>query len=149
MAVAKTLYSEKQVLNMMYDYHWNMKGLQNMRSRLESIFAKTTNYGIEATMPKAVGGVSDPIYNEILRREQATKALDDIREKVLLIQHFANSPMYDRMDWKNKMILNLTLEGMSQRQIADELQLHHNTVHSRQRQIAKKIVQNVQEVTNF
>lgn len=145
----KPHHMEKQVLNMMYDYHWNMKRLQDMRNSLENIFAKTTNYGIEATMPKAQGGTSDPIYNEILRRERAAKSLGPLREKVLFIQAFVNSPAYDRMDWKNKLILDLTLEGMSQRQIADELQMHHNTVHSRQKQIAKKIVQNGQGVTCF
>lgn len=146
-AAAVKTFNEQRVLEMMYDYHWSMKRLQDMRESLNKIFTKTTAYGVEATMPKAQGGVGDPVYNEILRRERAAKALDPLREKVLFIQHFTNSPAYDRMDWKNKLILDLTLEGMSQRQIADEMQMHHNTIHNRQKQIAKMIVQSGQAMT--
>lgn len=147
-------YTERQVLDMMYEYYWSMKRLQDMRSNLENIFAKVAAGGVESTMPKGQGGTSDPIYNEVLRRERATKALEPLRRKVLFIQRFTASPAYDQMDWKNKIILELTLEGLSQRQIADELRMHHNTVNNRQRQIAKKITagqngQDGQTVTSF
>ncbi|MBG9756149.1 hypothetical protein [Lysinibacillus sphaericus] len=49
--------------SMITDYHWMVKAIKEMRSEMV-IGAKTAQYGIEATLPKATGGVSDPIQLE-------------------------------------------------------------------------------------
>lgn len=135
----KMRYNEQQVLGMMYDYQWSVRVLQEKRSSLESIFVQTAKYGIETSMPKAQGHVNDAVYNEVLRRERATKSLNSVREKVLFLQNFLETDEYEDMDFHNKMILNMTLEGMTIRAIGRTLELHHNTVHRRQQAIARII----------
>lgn len=135
----KMRYNEQQVLGMMYDYQWSVRVLQEKRSSLESIFVQTAKYGIETSMPKAQGHVNDAVYNEVLRRERATKSLNSVREKVLFLQNFLETDEYEDMDFHNKMILNMTLEGMTIRAIGRILELHHNTVHRRQQAIARII----------
>lgn len=135
----KMRYNEQQVLGIMQDYHWAMNRILDMRESLNEIFARTTKYGVEATMPKGQGHVNDPVYQEILRRERAKKSLEPLFRKVTLIQTFMDTSIYDSMDWKNKLILNLTLEGATVRAIGGELKMATTTVYSRQKAIARII----------
>ena len=43
--------------------------IKEMRAEM-IIGAKTAQYGIKATLPKAAGGVSDPIILEVIRRSK-------------------------------------------------------------------------------
>ncbi|MFJ5766790.1 hypothetical protein ACIP9C_15670 [Lysinibacillus sp. NPDC093210] len=45
------------------DYHWMFNVIKEMRDEL-IVGAKTAQYGIEATLPKATGHVGDPILQE-------------------------------------------------------------------------------------
>lgn len=44
---------------MITDYHWVVNAIKDMRAEMV-IGAKTAQYGIEATLPKAACGMGDP-----------------------------------------------------------------------------------------
>ncbi|MFF2797160.1 hypothetical protein [Lysinibacillus xylanilyticus] len=66
----RTLVITPDVLDsMIRDYHWMINVIKEMRAEM-IIGAKTAQYGIKATLPKAAGGVSDPIMLEAIRRSK-------------------------------------------------------------------------------
>ncbi|MEK4425888.1 hypothetical protein [Solibacillus sp. FSL K6-1523] len=65
--------SKGNIMQWIEDYHWMIETIKE--SEVEEIatalpVAKVAGYGIEATMPKASGGVSDPVFYEVNRRTQ-------------------------------------------------------------------------------
>lgn len=136
MAVATKQYNDQQILDVMQRYADILEGADRAAATLESVSIKTSKFGIEATLPKAQGLTSDPILNEVLRRRTAVQRARKLDERVVHIQRFVNSPAYDCMDWKNKLILELMLYGLSQREIAEEVGIAQPAVQRRQHKIA-------------
>lgn len=66
--------------------------------------AKTAQYGIEATQPKEVGGVGDPIMQEAITRSKNTKMVGEYGKKLL----------YNVAGDRELQVLNWMLDGKSQ-----------------------------------
>ncbi len=132
-------YNEHQILEMMLDYSQNIAILENLREET-NVGAGIAQYGIEATMPKGQGETGDPVFREYKRRNKVFLRYGEITEKLLPIQNFVESPDFDsKLDLINKIILDLTLEGKTQRHIASVVELSFQAVQKRQRQIAQII----------
>ena len=111
--------NKKEIENLIYDYHWMKKEVD----RLEKVLwgspipiksAGVAQYGIEAAMPKAQGNNSDPIYNEVVRRQKAHSSVSKLEEKVRFIQEH----MHVITDEKEQIVLHKLLDGYSLRAIS-------------------------------
>lgn len=129
------------ILEVMYNYKEILQDIQNARNSLDDVFAGTAQYGLQASMPKASGGASDVVYSEVVRRERVYKMLDKMQNKITMIQMFCDDIAYDKLSFKDKMILEYTLLQMTQKEIAEqkEIQLSQQSVSRRQRYIADAI----------
>lgn len=129
------------ILEVMYNYKEILQDIQNARNSLDDVFAGTAQYGLQASMPKASGGASDVVYSEVVRRERVYKMLDKMQSKITMIQMFCDDVAYDKLSFKDKMILEYTLLQMTQKEIAEqkEIQLSQQSVSRRQRYIADAI----------
>lgn len=129
------------ILEVMYNYKEILQDIQNARNSLDDVFAGTAQYGLQASMPKASGGASDVVYSEVVRRERVYKMLDKMQSKITMIQMFCDDIAYDKLSFKDKMILEYTLLQMTQKEIAEqkEIQLSQQSVSRRQRYIADVI----------
>lgn len=73
--------------NTLKDYHWMINSIKIMRQSLENAGdGLIAQYGIEATMPKAQGQTSDPVYSEVVRRSKRWKKVESYENKVKMIQ---------------------------------------------------------------
>ncbi|WP_107951556.1 hypothetical protein [Lysinibacillus parviboronicapiens] len=98
---------------MITDYHWMVNAIKEMRAEMV-VGAKTAQYGIEATLPKAVGGVGYPIMQEAIRRSKNNKRVGEYEKKLLEVQMLLDRVTGDR----ELQVLNWMLDGKSQRWIA-------------------------------
>ncbi|MBX8946387.1 MULTISPECIES: LuxR C-terminal-related transcriptional regulator [Lysinibacillus] len=104
--------------SMITDYHWMVNAIKEMRAEMV-IGAKTAQYGIEATLPKAVGGVGDPIMQEAIRRSKNIKRVAEYEKKLLEVQKLIERVNGDR----EVQVLNWMLDGKSQRWIGQHMAL--------------------------
>src|SRR5690606_33473672 len=78
---------KEEIDQILKDYHWMINSIKIMRESLkdagEGLIA---NYGIEASLPKAQGTVSDPIFREVARRSKRWKKIHEYERKVFAIQ---------------------------------------------------------------
>lgn len=134
-------FTSQGILEVMYNYKEILQDIQNARNSLDDVFAGTAQYGLQASMPKASGGASDVVYSEVVRRERVYKMLDKMQSKITMIQMFCDDIAYDKLSFKDKMILEYTLLQMTQKEIAEqkEIQLSQQSVSRRQRYIADAI----------
>lgn len=106
-----------------------------MSKREESSASLTAQYGIESVMPKAQGSPSDPVYQEIVRIEKYDRNIKNVREKVMFVQ---NHSQYVT-NTKNKVILDMLLDGMTLRDVATELGMSLSNVGRRKTHIVNQM----------
>ncbi|TQR27183.1 hypothetical protein C7Y47_23475 [Lysinibacillus sphaericus] len=106
--------------SMITDYHWMVNAIKEMRAEMV-VGAKTAQYGIEATLPKAVGGVGDPIMQEVIRRSNNIKRVVEYEKKLLEVQKLLDKITDDR----DVQVLNWMLDGKSKRWIGKKMGLSH------------------------
>lgn len=135
--------TSNQILEAMHSYKIVINQIEAIRKELNDAHAGTAQYGLQASMPKA-SGTSDVLFSEYLRRERMHKTLDRMKEKVTIIQMFCESVEFDRLSFKDKLILEYTLLGMSQTEIGDkeEIGTGQSGVCKRQMKIAEIISKN-------
>ncbi|MFJ7183892.1 hypothetical protein [Lysinibacillus xylanilyticus] len=80
--------------------------IKEMRAEM-IIGAKTAQYGIEATLPKAAGGVSDPIMLEAIRRSKTIKHVAEYEKRLIEVQNLVDKDSSDR----EVQVLNWMLDG--------------------------------------
>lgn len=117
------LLTQDKLDSMITDYHWMVNAIKEMRAEMV-VGAKTAQYGIEATLPKAVGGVSDPIMQEAIRRSKNIKRVTEYENKLLEVQNLLEKVTGDR----EVQVLNWMLDGKSQRWIAAKMGLSHTHI---------------------
>lgn len=107
-------------------YHGNMCKYIRMNDELNllKVAASTTQYGIEAMMPKAVGCISDPVYAHLQIRAKREVRIKKIKAELLLVQGLINKIKGDI----ELEVLYWLLEGMSFRFIGEELNISHTSV---------------------
>lgn len=108
-----------------------------MRSEMV-IGAKTAQYGIEATLPKAAVGVGDPIMQEAIRRSKNIKRVAEYEKKLLEVQNLIERVAGDR----EVQVLNWMLDGKSQRWIGQHMALSATSI----RRIKNSIVCQMLEI---
>ncbi|WP_342550485.1 LuxR C-terminal-related transcriptional regulator [Lysinibacillus sp. FSL M8-0216] len=121
--------------SMITDYHWMVNAIKEMRSEMV-IGAKTAQYGIEATLPKAAGSVGDPIMQEAIRRSRNIKRVTEYEQKLLEVQNLIERVAGDR----EVQVLNWMLDGKSQRWIAKVMGLSHTHIQNIKDSIVKQMV---------
>ena len=133
--------TSNQIIEAMHSYKIVINQIEAIRKELNDAHAGTAQYGLQASMPKA-SGTSDVLFSEYLRRERMHKTLDRMKEKVTIIQMFCESVEFDRLSFKDKLILEYTLLGMSQTEIGDKEEIGYgrSNVLKRQRVISSRIV---------
>ncbi|HJF34341.1 MAG TPA: DNA-binding response regulator [Sporosarcina psychrophila] len=112
--------TEKQIEQLLKDYHWMINSVRIMREGLNEVGGNfTAQYGLEAAMPKAAGGHSDPIYQEFSRREKRWKKISDYEQKIKMVQDNIHLITVDR----EIEVLHWLLEGKSLRWIGNHMAL--------------------------
>lgn len=137
--------NEKQIEQLLKDYHWMINSVKVMREVLNDIGGGlTAQYGIEAVMPKAQGGTSDPVYTEVVRRNKHHKTIEGYENKIKLIQNH----IYVIKDVREKEVLHWILEGKGYSWIARHMGLSHTHIKRLFTSIALQIFEDVQYVQN-
>ncbi|HGQ2848717.1 TPA: LuxR C-terminal-related transcriptional regulator [Streptococcus pneumoniae] len=121
--------------SMITDYHWMVNAIKEMRSEMV-IGAKTAQYGIEATLPKAAGGVGDPIMQEAIRRSRNIKRVTEYEKKLLEVQNLIERVAGDR----EVQVLNWMLDGKSQRWIGQHMALSATSIKRIKDNIVKQMI---------
>lgn len=113
------------------DYHWMVNEIKIMKDAMESVLkgieydgAKIAQYGIEATLPKAVGGTSDPVSFEAIRRANIYSRYLRYERKVREIQERSKYVVGEREIY----VLNCILDGDSMRKIGQKMGLSESTI---------------------
>ena len=132
----RTLTITPDVLDsMITDYHWMVNAIKEMRAEMV-IGAKTAQYGIEATLPKAAGGVGDPIMQEAIRRSRNIKRVAEYEQKLLEVQNLIERVAGDR----EVQVLNWMLDGKSQRWIGQHMALSATSIKRIKDNIVKQMI---------
>ncbi|MCS1393588.1 LuxR C-terminal-related transcriptional regulator [Lysinibacillus boronitolerans] len=127
------------------DYHWMVEQIRlgkmqnELAKDIEYDGAKVAAYGIEATLPKASGGTSDPVSYEATRRSQFyVKRVLRYEWKVREIQKRASNVTGER----EIFVLNCILDGFSLRKIGQTMGLSEATI----RRLKENILEMMLEV---
>ena len=112
--------TEKHLEQLLKDYHWMINSVKMMREGLNDIGeGMTSQYGLQAAMPKASGNHSDPIYREFERRDKRWKKINDYEHKIKSVQERIYLINIDR----EIEVLHWLLEGKSMRWIGQHMGL--------------------------
>lgn len=135
----------KQIEQLLKDYHWMINSVKVMREGLNDIGGGlTAQYGVEAVMPKAQGGTSDPVYTEVIRRSKHFKTIEGYESKIKLIQNH----IHVIKDIRETEVLHWILEGKGYSWIARHMGLSHTHIKRLFTSIALQIFKDVQYVQN-
>ncbi|MBE1554786.1 helix-turn-helix transcriptional regulator [Sporosarcina limicola] len=137
--------TEKQIEQLLKDYHWMINSVKIMRENLNDIgVGLTAQYGIEAVMPKAQGETSDPVYREVVRRSKHHEKIIGYESKVKMIQE----RIHVIEDVREAEVLHWILEGKGYSWIARHMGLSHTHIKRLSASIAKQMVEYVHYVQN-
>lgn len=133
---------KKEIENILKDYHWMMNSIKLERESLNEANGNfTAKYGIEASLPTANGGNSDPVFKETIRREKRWGKIVKYENKVRQIQ--------DRIhcvdDERENEVLHWLLEGKSLRWISLHMGLSTTHIHRIKTSIIEKMEQKEQK----
>lgn len=117
------LLTQDKLDAMIIDYHRMVNAIKEMRAKMV-IGTKTAQYGIGDTLPKAVGGVGDPIMQEAIRRSKNIKRVAEYEKKLLEVQKLIDNVTGDR----EVQVLNWMLDGKSQRWIGQHMALSATSI---------------------
>ncbi|MGE7989379.1 LuxR C-terminal-related transcriptional regulator [Lysinibacillus fusiformis] len=121
--------------SMITDYHWMVTAIKEMREEMV-IGAKTAQYGIDAILPKAAGGVGDLIMQEAIRRSKNIKRVAEYEKKLLEVQNLIERVAGDR----EVQVLNWMLDGKSQRWIGQHMALSATSIKRIKDNIVKQMI---------
>ncbi len=119
------------------DYLWMMNEIIKEREELQSmvmggnIIAKITD------MPKAAGGTtSDPVANEVIRRNQKSRRIEKLEAKVVYIQ----KRIKVITDEREVAVLNCMLDGMSMKAIGHHMGLSRQHIYKIKESIVEQML---------
>ncbi len=128
MNYATETYSTEKIMDLINNYPYYISRLKELDAQYKSEVGggSTSQYGIDAAMPKAQGGNSDPVHNDTIRRMKMDKELNRLQAKVRYIQN-----RWDRItDERTALVFNLRLNGMTYQSIAKEVGISPQRAHS-------------------
>jgi uncharacterized protein YerC len=109
-----------EIADILKDYHWMMNSIRLLRESMASAGERIVRaYDIDSDMPKPQGGTSDPVFQEIVRREKRWKNIIEYEEKVTVIQE----RIHLIKDERELEVLHLLLDGKSYSWIARHMGL--------------------------
>lgn len=115
--------NEKQISQALRDYHWMLNAIkmyQEEFSKDETFRVNVTaQYGIEASLPKGTGTTSDPVLQEVIRRDKYWERVRKYEAVVKSIQ----SRVHLITDVREQEVLHWLLEGESYSWIARHMGL--------------------------
>jgi DNA-binding NarL/FixJ family response regulator len=119
-------YNKFQIYGILKDYFWMLREIQRIDKELmKTDFRGTAAYGIEATLPHAIGIVGRAIENEVIRRNKKSERLVEYISKV----NFINERISNITDEKEKVVLDCLMDGMDISAIAHHLRISRKQVH--------------------
>lgn len=127
--------SKHSLDSMITDYYWMLNAVKEVRAEL-GIGAKTAQYGIEATMPKAQGNTSDPIEREVSRRAKKLIRLKEYEMCLWTVQQRIEKVQGIR----EKQVLDWMLDGKSMRWIAKTMGLSHTHIQNLKENIIEQMI---------
>lgn len=141
--------NRKEIEDILKDYSWMINSIKLLRSSMKDAGENmTAQYGDEAGMPKPQGGnQSDPVFQEVKRREKRWGVVYKYEKKVQVIQ----SRMHIIVDQREIEVLHWLLEGKSVRWIGRHMGLSHTNVQRLREAIVTEItkVPNVPKVPKY
>lgn len=137
------LMNEKQIEQALRDYNWMINEIKRQRELLSHIVGGNVvaQGGIESAMPKAQGETSDPVAQEVLRRDKASKWVTNLEDKVLFIQR----RMENITDERERAILECLLDGMSMLAIGKHMGLSERHI----RRLKDSVVSKMSEMPSM
>lgn len=134
----------KEMESILKDYHWMINSIKLLRSSMEDAGERIVKkYGEDSDMPKAKGVTSDPVYQEVRRREKRWNIVNRYEERVKMIQQRLHVIKKER----EIEVLHWMLEGKSLRWIALHMGLSHSHVQRIKDSIIDTLI-NVPDVPN-
>lgn len=120
-----------------------VREIERIRGYLSSAGERTVRtYGIESDLPKPKGGTSDPVHQEVARREKQWRRMEKLENKVRFVQ--------ERIeligDERERTVLDCMLDGMSFTAIAYHMRLSKGHVNNLKDSVVDRIY-NSQKVT--
>ncbi|WP_029265714.1 helix-turn-helix domain-containing protein [Virgibacillus alimentarius] len=128
--------NEKQIENALRDYNWMLNEIKRQRSLMGYDGGNlVAQGGIESVMPKAQGEPGDPVAQEVIRRDKASKWVIKLENKVLYIQERMNIIQ----DEREKAVLECMLDGMSMIAISKHMGLSRRHIYNIKEAVVYKI----------
>ena len=123
--------TKESLLQWIENYRWMVETIEEARQPVGKadnnsyIGAKTAMYGIEATLPKASGGTSDPVFIEVQRRVYALNyRIMEYEQKIAEVQMRIPLVTGDR----EVEVLHRLLDGDSMHAIGKHMGLSSTTI---------------------
>lgn len=123
--------TKENLLQWIINYRWMVETIEEARQPVAKvnnssyIGAKTAKYGIEATLPKASGGTSDPVFTEVQRRVYSLNyRIKEYERKIAEVQKRIPLVQGDR----EIEVLHRLLDGDSMRAIGKHMNLSSTTI---------------------
>jgi DNA-binding NarL/FixJ family response regulator len=101
-------YNKHQIYEIIADYNWMLKFIREAGEQ-EVEFKGTAQYGVEASLPRGQGLVSQALENEVMRRNDRLRRLFDYLKKV----NFIKDNRKKLTDIRETEILDYLLDGKS------------------------------------
>ena len=138
--VTKRKFSAKQIYDAMLSYRSTVDLAEFYMKDLQSVYSGlVAQSGIDSTMPKAQGGISNVVHAEYVRREKIINSHSKAMDRVQLIQQFTASEAFHDLRSSDQSLLNYMLAGEKLNVIAKKMQLPSRTAYDRAERIAKSI----------
>lgn len=119
--------NKREIEQALRDYKWMINEIKRQRELLSHIGGKVVAQGgIESAMPKAQGKTSDPVAQEVIRRDKNNRWLIKLENKVLFIQK--RIPIIE--DEREKAVLNCMLDGLSMKAIGQHMGLSRSHIYN-------------------
>ncbi|MEN1969007.1 DNA-binding response regulator [Lentibacillus sp. N15] len=130
--------NKKQIESALRDYNWMMNEIKRQRKFIdEDIRVRVTaQMGEESDMPKAQGITSDPVANEVARRDEKYSWLNKLEAKVSFIQ----KRMHVITDEREIAVLGCMLDGMSMAAIGKHMGLSRTNIYGIKESIVHQIL---------
>jgi DNA-directed RNA polymerase specialized sigma subunit len=129
-------YNKFQIYGILKDYYWMIREIQKIDRELQKTdFSGVAQYGIEVTLPHAVGIVGRAIENEIVRRSKKSERMLEYAKKV----NFINERINNITDEKEKVVLDCLMDGLSLTAISKHMGMSRQLVTT----IRDKLVENL------
>ncbi|MGA3601740.1 LuxR C-terminal-related transcriptional regulator [Lysinibacillus agricola] len=136
------IVTKENLLQWIENYRWMVETIEEARQPVAKvdnnsyIGAKTAMYGIEATLPKASGGTSDPVFAEVQRRVYALNyRIKEYEQKITEVQNRIPFVEGDR----EVEVLHRLLNGDSMRAISKHMKLSSTTIFRVRNNILKQM----------